>query len=234
MAIIVCVCAVVSALIVAEKRPVGNDTGLGVQLPSPAQYQYLRVSILGDEFSIGVGSSNLDGYSKRIANQLCWNIDRVAESSTGYVNPGPGGDRSFTNFARLEAIRGTGPELVIVQGSANDSNREGVGVAAAEAFSAIRAGSPNATLVVVGPTAPPALDSVSIGNVRDELQTAALAAGATFIDPIDRGWLRDEAQYGGSGLVPTDAGYSEYADELRTALNESGVLTRDTCAPTNR
>jgi acyl-CoA thioesterase-1 len=232
--VLVCALAVAAAAAFAASRSDPVDEGIASKIPPPAQYQYLRVSVLGDSFSLGVGASNLDGYTKLLSNQLCWNVNRVAESGTGYVNPGPDGDRPFTNPARLAATWGTGPELVIVQGSTYDVGQTGVAEAAAKTYAAIRTGAPLAELVVVGPTLSPSIDPDGVRATRDEVRDAAIKAGATFIDPIDLGWLSGDGTYGTDRLHPTDAGYRELSENLRMALTGAGVIARDTCAPTNR
>ncbi|MBY6681892.1 SGNH/GDSL hydrolase family protein [Rhodococcus sp. BP-316] len=232
--VLVCAFAVAAVAAFAATRPDPVDEGIAARIPPPAQYQYLRVSVLGDAVSLGVGASNLDGYVKLLSNKLCWNVNRVAESGTGYVNPGPDGSRPFTTPARLAATWGTGPELVIVQGSTNDVGRPGVAEAAAETYAAIKTGAPQAKIVVVGPTTPPSIDPAGVRATRDEIRDAAIAAGATFIDPIELGWLEDDGLYGTDRLHPTDAGHRELTKDLSTAFTGAGVLQRDTCAPTNR
>ncbi len=56
-------------------------------------------------------------------------------------------------------------------------------------------------------------------NNRDVIRAAAVAVGATFVDPIEDAWLVDEpALVGPEGVYPNDAGHASIAELLEPAV----------------
>lgn len=215
-------------------RPAPSTQGLNITIPAPREYDYLNVSIIGDSYTDGVGVNSRGlSYSSRAAQSQCWNINRVAQSGTGYTNPGSRADtRPYTEPERIRNALYGEPDLIIVQGSTNDEKRPGVRAAALDVLSELRRQAPPETEVVaVGPTIPPDTDPAAIRTVRDEVASAAAEAGVPFIDPIERRWLTANGVYATDGLHPNDAGHLEFADDLVTALRETGLVAGDSCAP---
>lgn len=197
--------------------------------PEPLEYDYLKVSILGDSYAVGVGATGNTGWVPKLARKLCWNDVRNAEIGTGYVNPGPDGSTMYIDRAAEVAARQ--PALILVQGSTNDAGRPGVTAAAAETYAALKAGSPNSQIVVVGPTAAPSINPDAVRRDRDEVRQAAQDAGLAFIDPIELGWLADDDDYGTDRLHPTDTGHEEYAVALRDQLSMLPIPRLNACDP---
>ena len=107
--------------------------------------------------------------------------------------------------------------VTVVFGSRNDLNEPAaaVGVAAAETFTLVRSNAPDTRIVVVGPTWSNADVPAELVAQRDEIEVAAQAVGATFVDPIAQGWFRQpDALIADDGISPTDAGHRFMADAL--------------------
>ena len=195
----------------------------------PEQYDYLRVAIMGDSFTRGVGASDGVGYATTIGQQLCWNTQIDGQSSTGYANPGPAGSKPYTD--RAASVAESQAPLIIVQGSTNDAGRPGIEQAATATFETLKRESPQSKIVAVGPTAPPSVDRVQVMADRDAVRSAAARAGVTFIDPIALGWLADPTLYGPDELHPTREGHNLMAESLRAELEKVGLPRLNTCDP---
>jgi len=181
------------------------------------------VVVLGDSFTVGVGSSTGRGYLDHLAEDMAWSVTAAAESGTGYVSPSvvPGYQPYGGRVAELASLR---PSLVVVQGSTNDVGRSAadVGRAADALYADLRTQLPGTPVVVVGPLDAPAVDPAGVRAVRDALAEAAEEAGLPFIDPIEGGWLQPPDGLYADGLHPDDQGYAEFADELAAALQDQG------------
>lgn len=234
LTLLACVVGIAYGVYVAANRPAQSSEGLGASIPQSRQYDYLNVSIIGDSYTDGAGVNNRGlAYTSRAAQSQCWEVNRVAQSGTGYTNPGSRDDsRPYTDPARIRAALATNPQLIIVQGSISDEKRAGLRDAALTVFTALRAQAPRETKVVaVGPTTPPDADPAAIGDVRDEIASAADEAGVPFIDPIQRGWLRDPGAYTPDGLYLNESGHLQFANDLVQALLETDLVVGDSCAP---
>ncbi|WP_162247524.1 SGNH/GDSL hydrolase family protein [Rhodococcus sp. Leaf233] len=198
--------------------------------PEPKKYDYLRVAVLGDSYTVGVGSTSNNGYATQAEQRYCWRLNAQGESSTGYVNTAPDGSPPFTDVGRIAETVSDDPQVIIVQGSTNDAGKPGVREAAESVYRALRAGAPNATIVAVGPTDAPIVPDQALAEIRDQVRAAADASGVQFVDPLELGWLRDETLYGSDRLHPTDSGHKTMAEDLHNVLVERGISTRDYCA----
>lgn len=197
----------------------------------PATYNHLKVSILGDSYAVGIGAPQGAGYQDILTTSLCWVTNLSGQSGTGFGNPGAE-DRDVGPFpTRTAAVASTKPELILVQGGMEDVRRSDVRAEADATFTQLKSEAPDARIVVVGPTAPPAANHDEISAVRDAIKAAANAANVTFIDPIEEGWLANPALYGIEGLHPTAAGHKEFAASIRAQLEGLSLPRLQTCDP---
>jgi lysophospholipase L1-like esterase len=181
------------------------------------------VVVLGDSFTVGVGSDAEAGYVGALADRMDWTVVPEAESGTGYVNPGsePGLE---VYGGRVASVVAEAPDIVLVQGSTNDvgaGSPADIGRAAADVYAALAAALPEARVVVLGPLDSPVVDRDGVLAARDAVAGAAARAGLPFIDPIEENWL-DSPELFADGLHPDDPGYAEFAGDLTDALRDLG------------
>jgi lysophospholipase L1-like esterase len=182
----------------------------------------VRAVFLGDSYTVGVGAAG-PTYAERVADRLGWIRIDAAQSGTGYVADGGGGDRS--PFAdRVDDVAAADPDVVVVQGSVNDVGADpaDVGAAATALYADLAAAVPDARVVVLGPPEAPGVPRDAVGAVRDALAGAAGVAGLTFADPIAGGWLTPPGDSYADALHPDDEGHAALADGLVAALRDAG------------
>lgn len=197
--------------------------------PPPTTMNYLRVTVLGDSYAAGMGASRNGGWTRVAARKNCWSVRLEAQVDTGYVTAGTDSSTAFTDPRKLQDATAGSPELILVQGSISDTGKSGIYEAAKEVYETLQALAPQATIVVIGPTNAPAIGPADNYANRDAIQEAAEQAGLTFIDPITRDWLPDPALYAPDQVNLTGKGHRAYADDVRSALQDSGLKTRNGC-----
>ncbi|MBM7805818.1 lysophospholipase L1-like esterase [Geodermatophilus bullaregiensis] len=190
--------------------------------PPAAPAEEVRAVFLGDSYTVGVGS---DGptYAAQVADRLGWTQVEAAQSGTGYVSDGGGGDNAPFG-GRVDDVVAADPDVVVVQGSTNDVGVDpaAVGAAAAALYAELAAAVPDADVVVLGPLAAPVVPRAAVEAVRDALAAAAGQAGVRFVDPIADGWLEPPDGLYADGLHPDEDGYARLADELAEDLRAAG------------
>jgi lysophospholipase L1-like esterase len=209
----------------------------GVVLADPAHpardrtYQTLtldsrlnHVAVIGDSYTTGTDEG---GLGPRSWTALAWHTlsqrgvrivpDVAAEGRAGYGVPGDHG----SIFEDLTG-RAVKPEdaLVVFFGSRNDQgfhpeDPELLAGKVRDAFGLARRLSPSARLLVIGPPWPTADVPDSVLEIRDVLNGATRAVGATFVDPIGDRWFVDRPDLiGPDGVHPNDAGHQYLADKI--------------------
>jgi hypothetical protein len=173
-----------------------------------------RVLVVGDGFSTPPASGQ--GWPELVRSDLNSAgrpIETVvaAADQAGYAEP----DADGATFGRLVQEAGGGFDLVVFFGSRFDIAAAGdVEDAAAAAFAAAQAASPEATLLVIGPAWPDAGPPGYIVTNRDAVAAAAGGSGAAFGDPLADGWFvgTDAALIDPDGVRPTAEGHRYLAD----------------------
>lgn len=206
----------------------------GVVLADPARvrgYQTMtldsrlnHVAVVGDSYTTGTDEG---GLGPKSWTALAWHSlaqrgvrvvpDVSAEGRAGYGVPGDHG----SIFEDLTG-RAAKPEdaLVVFFGSRNDQgfhpeDPELLAAKVRDTFGLARLRSPSARLLVIGPPWPTADVPDSVLEIRDVLNGAARAAGATFVDPIGDRWFVDRPDLiGPDGVHPNDAGHQYLADKI--------------------
>lgn len=184
------------------------------------------VAIVGDSYSGGTpqGGTGSANWTEILGRERGWRIENVAVGGTGYVYATAG--RLPYEQAQLYPTLRARPDIVIVEGSRNDGSSDPAAVrsAAQHFYEGIRRGAPAATLVVVGPIWSNGNAPFPVLEVRDAVRSAALSAGAVWIDPIGARWFdQPNPLIGADGVHPTDAGHAAIADHVSSALRSSGI-----------
>jgi lysophospholipase L1-like esterase len=209
-----------------------TTTGPAAVPPSPTQPvgDEPTLAFLGDSLTVGVGAPPERGYAWQTAERLGWPIALVeGVSGSGFLAPGLGEPMPD----RVPAVVAAQPDVVVVAGGTNDVfwgfPPDDVERAAAELLADLRAGLPDAAVVVVGPL-PTSFEGVDAPNpTREAVRSAAEAAGVDYLDAgaLVGAAVTDAVQWDGyiseDGLHPNELGYGVLADALAA---EIGALVR--------
>ncbi|GAA4856526.1 hypothetical protein GCM10023201_58650 [Actinomycetospora corticicola] len=184
------------------------------------------VAIIGDSFTTGTaqGGTGAANWASIVGGPRNWTITPTAVGGTGYVATIPG-TRPYAS-AQLGTALAAAPRLVIVEGSRNDAGTAParVGSEATALYREIRSRAPQARLVVIGPVWSDGNAPAPVLTVRDAVRTAALAAGAQWVDPVADGWFaRPTGLIGADRIHPTDAGHRLMAERIDAALRTAGL-----------
>ncbi|MGN7250032.1 GDSL-type esterase/lipase family protein [Arthrobacter sp. SAFR-014] len=183
-----------------------------------------KAVIFGDSWTQGAAASKQElGFAYLTGESLKWDVQVEGGSGTSYLNPGT---RSIGTFiertAKLAADDSV--QLVIVQGSVNDQDRNLLALpkAAADAWEAMRGKFPNAQLVIMGPATNAVPVDPQLLQVDQILQTAAAKAKLPYISPLTEGWI-SASNYAtyidvAAAQHPTDAGHAFVAKKTVAAL----------------
>lgn len=157
-------------------------------------------------------------YAALAAKELGWEYQIFAGGGTGYVQANPvTGDTSFAG--RVEELIAFDPDVVVVQGSSNDSTYapEDIEVAAEQLFTTIRKALPASTVYAFGVLDSPAADDVVLASSRAGVSQAAKDTSAIYIDPNDAEWLDLETDFA-DGYHPDAEGHRKVAHQLALEL----------------
>jgi lysophospholipase L1-like esterase len=176
---------------------------------------------LGDSFTSGWNGAGLGarGWPRLVGMAQDWQTVNLAVAGTGFINPGWTGQPIGSRVA--EAIRHH-PDVIVLAGGHNDSRwpASATADAADAAIDRLRAGAPDALLVIVAPIWQNGSPPRRCLDLRDRLRRKAASVGAVFIDPLAGGWFSGPSHrlIGPDGLHPTDAGHRYIADRVQAAL----------------
>lgn len=188
---------------------------------------------LGDSVTNGSGAnSGATFYGAAMGARLGWTVTPKGVSSCGYIH---GGANNYASRVAADVIA-LAPDVVVVQGSVNDSDSSGAAIQAAATalYATIRAGLPNALIYVVGLWLW-ATDSTAAYIAGTAAMAAACAtAGIKYIDPYTLGWVTGTGHAGPSPALagngnadvyvydtvphPTQAGHDYLGTRLAFAI----------------
>lgn len=174
------------------------------------------LAVYGDSYSgHGFGADLETGWVLRVARSLGMDAADNAVSGAGYAVFNPNAPTFPYQVATAPVPNAS---VVVVMGSLNDRGQpaEAVREAAVVCFRLIRVNSPNARLLVIGPIWPNATPDASMYATRDAVKSAALQAGATFVDPLAEQWFAGRPDLiGPDGFHPNVVGWQYLADKIR-------------------
>jgi lysophospholipase L1-like esterase len=207
--------------------------GIAGATPLSREAAPAHVAVIGDSYTTGTdeGGQGAKGWAARTWQSLARQgvaiaPDVAAEGGAGYGARGNHGS-VFIDLAARAVHRDDA--LVAFYGSRNDQpvDPARLAVLARNAFVLARRTAPAARLLVIGPPWPTPNVPPVVLRIRDVLRTQALAAGATFFDPIVAGWFFGRSDLiGPDGVHPTDAGHAYMADRIAPLI--SSQLPRST------
>ncbi|HLI58333.1 MAG TPA: SGNH/GDSL hydrolase family protein [Solirubrobacteraceae bacterium] len=196
----------------------------------------VRAAFLGDSYTFGVGASErTNGYAYLVAQAEGWSADVVGLPGSGYVRVAEKDNKRIS--AGIAPVIAARPAVVIVECGHNDADL-GIDLARVEPnalrdLRALRAGLPEATIVVVGPVWLSGHPDSRVLAVRRAVHAAQRQIpGSLWIDPIAERWFTGVfARHTGDDATminyavghPNDVGYRHIARLLERDLRSLGV-----------
>lgn len=188
--------------------------------PAPPPPPIYSVGVIGDSFTRGTqdGGEGDQNWTVLVTQKLrdqglLLDVTAAADSGSGYVEP----SKKETVFAdQVPVVAKSHVKLVVLFGSLTDASipAERLAPAVTSTLDAVKAGAPNAKLLVIGPPWPDANPPERVLRDRDTVKAQAEAAGAVFVDPIAEGWLTDPALIGPDGIHPNNVGHQALANRI--------------------
>ena len=186
----------------------------------------LDVVVIGDSLSTGFATPGnpwtVDARTLLREHGQAVRFLNVAENGAGYVASGADGDTFENEAAKVVNARS---QVVVLFGSDNDVGLPGLTDAVRATLVRVRRVAPRATIVVIGPPAPPAQQRAPLVAIDAVLRAASTAVGGRFVDALSLRWFQ--------GSSATDVGPDE---EHPNAIGEHYLAQRLTSvlAPTIR
>lgn len=206
----------------ASASPTVSPDGTARPSATPsAQPDPTRIGFIGDSWSSGTGTDGGPeaGYAALAAKELGWEYQIFAGGGTGYVQDNPAtGDGAFGD--RVDDLIAFAPDVVVVQGSSNDSQyaADDIEAAAEQVFTTIRRALPQSTIYAFGVLDSPAADDAILATSRAGVSQAATDTSAIYIDPNDDEWLDLGTDFA-DGYHPDAEGHRKVAQQLALQLD---------------
>lgn len=210
------------------------------QIPGPRAPE--RVVVIGDSLSTGYGTSPEEAWPRQLGldlrpGQQPVEIINAARDGAGYVATDEGGE---TFGSQVAATLDASTDIVVFFGSDNDAGQDPADVKAAveDALAESRTVAPHAALVVIGPLTAFDPAETDLDVIRDQERTAALDAGAEFVDPIAEHWIPgpDSPLLGPDREHPSSQGQQFLKEKIQgilTSLQSPGTGPSEPKTPTN-
>ena len=208
--------------------PAPKDVGAQAEptagAPAPTAVRSPVLAFYGDWFVSGTtrGGSGAAGWPAIVSRRI--GADGTvphAATDAGYVRP------SSTTADTFDTLAQKAPEpnadVTIVFGGRNDyrATPPEIAAAARRTFATIRAAAPQTRLLVIGPAWTNPEVPAALPPIRDAVQQAATASGATFVDPLADRWLFDNPELlSADGISLTDAGHVYLADHIEPVVDQ--------------
>ena len=182
-----------------------------------------RLLVVGDSYAEGIGAEDpaADNWARLAADSLAelgWQTRIDAAGGTGWVN-GAGGPNTYgERLARAAQNDDFVPNVLVLQGGANDyqSSPDIVGDAVASSIEQARRQWPRIEVVVFSSSVPFGLTDRAV-PLSTAIADAAESAGVPDINPVAEQWMTADtaADYtAGDGTHLTTAGYAYVADRF--------------------
>jgi hypothetical protein len=178
-------------------------------------------AFLGDSFLDAAGSIDAaSSWPMIMGEELGWAVETIPLGEAGMLVPGPEG----TFGSGVPAVIATDADVVVVAGGYADADvhpAAQTGPAARAVLEEIRAGLPEARIVLAGPFSTTATPTWGQPRARDALaQAAAQVDGVVFVDPLP--WFADGAiGLSADGAAELDqAGHRALADRFTAAVRD--------------
>lgn len=206
----------------------GINVATGDSITATTQPTQKLLAVLGDSYTEGYSQTDansrwLGGFAM-LFPQSCHNVQVLPSGvgGTGYVWPGTGAKTNYQWRVTNDVIA-LNPDFLIITGGLNDyANSVATNTfytACTNLFASVSSALPRTKIAVVGPWSKDSTASASATNFAVLCGAAAGVYGLRYINPISQGWINagNIGTYIGSDSVhPTLAGYSYFANRIRT------------------
>lgn len=176
------------------------------------------VAFIGDSWTEGAGTTNLQGYAFLTGRELGWRYRVLGVGGSGYVRPGSGAPFG----TRVDPAVAGNPDVVVIQGSVNERGTPTEELAPAVARTLdrlVEAAGPDTTVLVLGASYVPDDGDRDVDRVNRVVREAAAARGLRFVDVAAEGWTDpDDRTIWADSLHPNDRGARRIADRLAPLL----------------
>lgn len=205
----------------ATEEPADTPSPTPVAAPAPAQPVTPPVlAVYGDGYATGneLGGLGEAGWPALVAKGIGAQLVLSAVPRAGYAAVGATGE-TFVDLARAKPVPQAAVTLVL--GTRNDAGHDAQVVQSrvTEVIGIIRAAAPTTVIVIVGPVWSDGNVPASVLGVRDAVQSAAIGAGLTFVDPLAEGWFAGRPELiAADGVSPNDDGHAYMAELLTPVL----------------
>ena len=193
----------------AAQRPAA-DLGDPVAVPV--------VTFVGDSWTRGTGATDRQGFTVRTAAKLGWEFTELGVGGSGYAQEGHGS----TFDDRVKLATATHPDVLVLQGSLNDSRTApgDLELATLRTMAHLRAAvDPETVVLIVGSSYTPGSDDAVIDRINATIAAAAERAGFRFVNPARQNWTDPELPgIWADRNHPNDRGYQLIADRLAPLL----------------
>lgn len=231
--------AVTGFALLSQPEPPARSTGsFEASTPPPVTRERVSAYFIGDSLAAGTGAKPGQSFPNVTGRVMNWAVTTDAIGGSGYTGVGlqPDDateelDRSFPT--RLDDVIEAEPDVVIVAGGRNDryTALEDVGPVAREYLEDMRAGLPDAEIVVLSPflwhTSSELMWVENTQILTDELEEIAADVDAVFIDTHAEFRVVDDSTrdtlYADDGGHLTTEGYKILAHQLARSLVEHGL-----------
>lgn len=212
-----------TASVTAAAPSATADRPAAAPVPEPAPDERPAVLVVGDGYAAGnqMGGRGAAGWPALVAQRTGAELVLAAVPQAGYASVGISGQTFVT---LVEEAPVTDAAVTVLFGSRNDGDEDLATVTknVTRAVGLVRQRAPESVLVVVGPAWSSAAVPASLLAVRDAVQAAALAQGATFVDPLAEGWFAQQSGLiSADGVSPTDGGHGYLADQLTPVVQQA-------------
>jgi lysophospholipase L1-like esterase len=212
------VLAVLALVVVQRGEPTDRAAADEASSVSTAVLDPPVVTFIGDSWTAGTGASDWQGYAVQVGEHLGWEYHVLGVGGSGYLATGLGAP-----FAeRIPRALATGPDVIVVQGSTNDSGKslEALVSATRSTLTRLRAeADPDTAILVLGASYTPGLASTAVDGINAAVAGAAAAAGVTFVDIAAQKWAdADDPTIWADPSHPDDRGHQRIADRLEPLL----------------
>lgn len=207
----------------------------GTTIPADARGP-VDVAFLGDSYTYGIGATaHSDGYAYLVAKAEHWTAKIVGLPGSGYVRVAIDDGQQISDG--IPSVIASDPKLVIVECGHNDADN-GIALSKVEPnalkdLRRLRAGLPNAKIVVLGPvwlSKRPTQRATAVNNAVHTAQQKI--SNSVWINPIAQSWFKgDRALRTGDDKTminyavghPNNLGYERIASILEADLKLLGV-----------
>lgn len=193
--------------------------------PAPLTFDAgTKTLFFGDSWTFGMTAvPGTRGFAYLTAEQLQLDATVMGGPGTGYLNPGPAKEGTYSD--RLNQLPAAlDPQLVVVQGSINDGNLSPIDlpVAANKFIAELKGKFPAAQVVMIGPAPNAYPVDQSVIRLDNYLGQVAANNSLNYISPLKDKWITAgnvSTIIDAKTMHPSNAGHAILASKTVDALN---------------